>query len=105
MQVTGIGAPAEFGGFTGVVGNFVTKSGGNQFHGLYETFFQNQDMVSTNYPDPGPKIPFKNYDISAQLGGPILKDKLWFFSGFNYVHTQTHPLNNLQLNRQFLQKC
>src|SRR5262249_1061216 len=74
VQVTGIGAPAEYGGFTGVVGNFVTKSGGNQFHGLYETFFQNQHMVSTNIPNPPRQVPFHTYDISTQLGGPILRD-------------------------------
>lgn len=103
VQVTGIGAPAEYGGFTGVVGNFVTKSGGNQFHGLYETLFQNQHMVSSNvpnsqwkdlFPDQDKKIPFHSYDISTQLGGPILRDKLWFFVGFQYPHheTPTYPI-------------
>lgn len=98
LQVTGIGAPAEYGGFTGVVGNFVTKSGGNQFHGLYETLFQNQHMVSTNIPDSEgrllnpdglQKVPFHSYDISTQLGGPILRDKLWFFVGYQYPHHET----------------
>ena len=98
VQVTGIGAPAEYGGFTGVVANFVTKSGGNQFHGLYETLFQNQHMVSTNVPDSvwrslhrglPQKVPFQSYDISAQLGGPILRDKLWFFVGYQYPHHET----------------
>lgn len=91
VQVTGIGAPAEYGGFTGVVGNFITRSGGNQFHGLFETFFQNQDLSFTNTPDPAPKVPFHTYDVSAQVGGPIVHDKLWFFSGFEYPHTSTQP--------------
>jgi Carboxypeptidase regulatory-like domain/TonB dependent receptor-like, beta-barrel len=89
VQVTGIGAPAEYGGFTGVIGNFITRSGGNQFHGLFETFFQNQNMIDTNTPDPPPKKPFKTYDLSAQLGGPVVRDKLWFFSGIEYPHTAT----------------
>jgi len=92
LQVTGIGAPAEYGGFTGVVGNFITRSGGNQFHGLFETFFQNQNLISTNVPDPGPENPFKTYDISAQIGGPILRDKLWFFTGLELPHTEIQPL-------------
>ncbi len=91
VQVAGIGAPAEYGGFTGVVANFITRSGGNQFHGLFETFFQNQDFVSSSTPDAGPEPPFKSYDISAQLGGPILHDKLWFFTGFQYPYNQSHP--------------
>lgn len=91
VQVAGIGAPAEYGGFTGVVGNFITRSGGNQFHGLLETFFQNQNLFSTNTPDQEQTSPFKSYDISAQVGGPILRDKLWFFSGYEYPSTQAHP--------------
>ncbi len=91
VQVAGIGAPAEYGGFTGVVGNFVTRSGGNQFHGLLETFFQNQNLVSTNAPDPGPEQPFKSYDLSLQVGGPISKDTLWFFMGIQYPYLQTRP--------------
>src|SRR5262249_34856226 len=34
VQVVGLGAPAEYGGFTGVVANSITRSGSNQFHGL-----------------------------------------------------------------------
>lgn len=92
VQVVGIGAPAEYGGFTGVVGNYVTRSGGNQFHGLFETFFQNESLVTTNAPDPGPETPFKSYDIGVQVGGPVLRDKLWFFSGFQYPYLQNRPL-------------
>ena len=89
VQVTGIGAPAEYGGFTGVAANFITRSGGNDFHGLFETFFQNQNLTWSNVPNPGREKPFKAYDINAQLGGPILKDKLWFFSGMSIRYTQT----------------
>jgi outer membrane receptor protein involved in Fe transport len=92
VQVSGIGAPAEFGGFTGVVGNFTTRSGSDEFHGLFETFYQDENLSSTNLPDAGPDAPFKTYDFSAQLGGPIQRGKLWFFSGFEYPQTQTHPL-------------
>lgn len=90
-HVSGIGAPAEYGGFTGVVGNFTTRSGGPQYHGLFETFFQNQNLIATNTPNPGQEYPLKNYDFTAQVGGPILRDKLWFFSGIEYTFHQTHP--------------
>ncbi len=51
VYVTGIGAPAEYGEFTGVTANFITRSGSNQFHGLFETFFQNENLTDTNTPD------------------------------------------------------
>lgn len=91
VQVVGNGAPAEYGNYLGVIGNFVTRSGGNQFHGLMQTFFHNEDLVSTNTPDPGQETPFRSWDLSAQIGGPILRDKLWFFSGFQYDYSQTTP--------------
>jgi hypothetical protein len=90
-QVVGNGAPAEYGNFSGVIGNYVTRSGGNQFHGLFETFFHNQNFVSTNVPDPGPEDSFETWDVSTQIGGPIARDKLWFFSGFQFPHTETIP--------------
>jgi outer membrane receptor protein involved in Fe transport len=91
VQVVGNGAPAEYGNYLGVIGNFVTRSGGNQFHGLLETFFENQNLVSTNAPNAGPESPFKSWDLGAQIGGPIIRDKLWFFSGLQYSSTQTTP--------------
>lgn len=91
VQVLGIGAPAEFGGFTGVLGNFITRSGGNQFHGLFESFFYNENLVSINRPQPQREVPFTSYSINFQLGGPIIRDKLWFFSGIQYPQTQRNP--------------
>src|SRR5262249_36567549 len=89
VQVIGIGAPAEYGGFTGVIANYTTRTGGNQFHGLFDTFFQNENLTSSNVPEPDPDKEFKTYDFTSQLGGPILRDKLWFFAGLQYPHTET----------------
>lgn len=91
VQVIGNGAPAEYGNYDGVIGNFVTRSGGNQFHGLLETFFQNENLTSTNEPRPHREIPFKFWVLSTQVGGPIIRDKLWFFSGFQYEYNQETP--------------
>ncbi len=91
VQVTGLGAPAEYGTFTGVVANFVTRSGGNSFHGLLETFFANEALVSENVPNFASQDTFKRSDTSAQLGGPILGDKLWFFTGFQYFYDRREP--------------
>jgi hypothetical protein len=91
VQVVGNGAPAEYGNYSGVIGNYVTRSGSNQFHGLFETFFHNQNFVSTNVPDPGPEDHFETWDVSAQIGGPIIRDKLWFFSGFQFPYSKSSP--------------
>ena len=44
VQLVGLGAPAEYGSFTGVVFNSVTKSGGNQFKGLIDTYYSNSNL-------------------------------------------------------------
>ena len=50
IQVTGLGANAEFGGYTGGIINGVTKSGGNQFHGGLEIYYEPESWVSSNDP-------------------------------------------------------
>lgn len=90
VQVAGLGAPAEYGGFTGVVANSISRSGSNQFHGLLETFFHNENLTSTNTPDPGPEM-IQSWDVSAQIGGSIVPGRLWFFSGFQYLYIENTP--------------
>ncbi len=91
-KVMGVGAPAEYDGFTGAVFNTVTKSGGNQFEGLVDTFIQPDSWNSTNSDDPSlssPKSAYKNAHVS--LGGPITKDKLWFFAALQYYRSDGTP--------------
>ncbi len=100
VQVIGIGAPAEYGQFTGVVSNSITRSGGNEFHGLAETFFQNDGTTGDNtgslpsdlQDDFTPTTVKKFSDNTFQVGGPIIHDKLWFFSGFQYFAEDRVPL-------------
>jgi outer membrane receptor protein involved in Fe transport len=96
VQVAGLGAPAEYGGFTGVVANSVSRSGSNEFHGLVETFFQDDSFNSNNVVDED-TTPFEKIftDTTAQLGGPILRDKLWFFTGLQYLYTKERPFGSL----------
>ncbi|HSE41971.1 MAG TPA: TonB-dependent receptor [Acidobacteriota bacterium] len=94
IQVVSLGAPAEYGGFTGVIANSVSRSGSNQFHGLVEIFFQDDSFNSNNVVDeditPNETI---FTDTTAQLGGPILRDKLWFFVGLQYLFTKETLIN------------
>jgi hypothetical protein len=103
-KIMGLGLPAEYGNFTGVIFNLVTKSGGNRLAGHFEIDFQGQkeDFPSGlwqannngNYAAQFPSVTSpiqKLYEIGAHLGGPIAKDKLWFYVGANYYRTFNYP--------------
>lgn len=88
QEVMTSGVPSEYGGGKGVVGNIVTKSGGNRFSGSANFYYQPKQLYlpygGGTYDES--RIPSKlegykdnKYDTAATLGGPILKDKLWFF--------------------------
>ena len=73
---------AEFGG-SGAAINAVTKSGSNDLHGTAYEYMRNSVLDSRNYFDvPGQKPSFKRNNFGASIGGPIKKDKAFFF--FNY---------------------
>jgi len=83
IEVLDIGAPAEYGNYAGSVVNVVTKSGGNQFHGDANFYWQTQGLTGDNAQIDGIPYHRQEYrDGTAQVGGPILKDKLWFFGGW-----------------------
>jgi len=88
IQVGGIGAPAEYGAYTGAVVNTITKSGGNRYTGLFDAYWTKGSLSSENaslgVQDANPSlaasaIDNKRLDLTAQLGGPIVPDKLFFF--------------------------
>jgi hypothetical protein len=70
---------AEYGKFTGSVMNTVTKSGTNRFHGTLFEFYRNQGLDATSYFDPS-KAELKQHQFGGVFGGPIVKDKLFFFT-------------------------
>ena len=83
---------AQFGG-TGVAINAVTKSGTNSLHGSAYEFIRNSKMDAENYFDvSGVKPPFKRNQFGGTLGGPIKKDKAFYFinyEGFRAGQGQT----------------
>jgi Carboxypeptidase regulatory-like domain len=72
---------AEYGKFTGSVMNTVTKSGTNRFHGTLFEFYRNQGFDATSYFD-NTKAELKQHQYGGVFGGPIMKDKLFFFTDF-----------------------
>lgn len=87
------GQSAEVGYTAGAYVNIVTRSGGNKFSGgatLYNTnkSFVQQLWTDEQYQAMGVSKPSvdRNYnDLSFSLGGPIIKDKLWFFANGRYL--------------------
>ncbi len=75
---------AEFGGKSGGVINVITKSGNNNFHGSVFEFVRNDIFDAKNFfVSPGStKPPFKQNQFGASIGGPIQKDKTFFFADY-----------------------
>lgn len=94
VDVAMFGSPAEYGAFTGASLNVITKSGGNDFTGEFNYFMQSTDWVSDNtaeYRDYGISSPTaaKVTDPNFAVGGPIMKDRAWFFANYNYRKNET----------------
>ncbi|MHB8054886.1 MAG: TonB-dependent receptor [Candidatus Aminicenantales bacterium] len=77
----------EFGSAYGGIVNMVTKSGSNRFHGEASLLLENKGLQAAREPQlaiVSEPDSFANTDAYVNLGGPILKDKLWFFLSENY---------------------
>jgi len=76
---------AEYGRATGAISNVVTKSGGNEFHGAIPIYYTNLDMRRHEEIHPGFTEEAEFYEVEPGLsvGGPIMRDKLWFFASYN----------------------
>jgi hypothetical protein len=73
---------AEYGYRSGPTVLLTTKSGTNQFHGTAYEFLRNTVLDAKDYFDPGPKGKFIQNQYGVSLGGPIKKDKIFYF--FNW---------------------
>jgi len=66
-----------------------TKRGSNEWHGS-EAFFDRQAALNARFPienpAPNPKQPFSRQNYVGTFGGPVAKDKVWFFTSFENVH-------------------
>jgi hypothetical protein len=75
---------AEYGRSSGAVVNIATRSGTNDLHGEVFEFFRHESMDARNFfnAEPQPQSPFKRHQFGANLGGPILKNKTFFFATY-----------------------
>ncbi len=78
--------PAEYVGAPGLISNVITKSGSNAYQGSVNYFFQNSSLVAEN--QNGAAQEFSTKDNGYTLGGPILRDKVWFFGSYRYTNRE-----------------
>jgi hypothetical protein len=106
VRVVALGSKAEYGSFSGAAIDVLTKSGSNDFHGS-AAYYSKLGSIASNQPAPGADLgaPFlfvgegeqlagetkKDWEGSATLGGPIVKDKLWFFGALDYLRSASLP--------------
>jgi hypothetical protein len=75
---------AEYGRNSGAVINIVTKSGTNNWHGGLLEYYRSGKLGARNYFNfaPDPKSPFNNDQFGGSFGGPIVKDKTFFYADY-----------------------
>ena len=96
---------ADTGGTTAGSVVITTKSGTNQWHGS-GAFFDRQAALNSRFPienpAPNPKQPFSRQNYVGTIGGPIVKNKVWFFTSFEAVHEDASiaysPASTTQFN-------
>lgn len=92
FQVVATGANAEFGRTAGGVINVITKSGTNDLHGsLFH--FQRLEALTANASDGKPLKDFRREQFGGTIGGPIKKDKVFFFFALESIREQLTRAN------------
>jgi hypothetical protein len=98
-QMVGAGADARYGGYTGMLMNLVTRSGTDKFDGMGQYQISPTRWQSNNRGNlpAAQRDQFKpvqildRWDASGQLGGPIRRQRLWFFAGWERYRDNTRP--------------
>ena len=92
------GYSAEVGHSLGPQMNIITKPGGNQYHGTLFEFLRNDALDANDYfasALTNPKVPLRMNQFGGNFGGPIIKDKLFFFTNYEGIRQHTTAVNAL----------
>jgi len=111
MQVQSVGVSAEYGNIQGTVFNVVTKQGGDTFR--YDASYYGQSSGLTSRPVvlplAGSRSPtgyqrIRYQDFTTDLGGPVVRERLWFFTGYQYLRDyDSQPGTNPETPRTYRQ--
>lgn len=83
FQATGF--EAEYGGATGGVVNLITKSGGNAFSGSFDVRYRDESFNENGDHFDRDNETSSFFAPAATVGGPLLKDRLWFFAAYERI--------------------
>ena len=76
---------AEYGKTSGGVVNAISRAGTNRLHGNAYEFVRNSALDARNFFDPATIPPFRRNQFGASIGGPIIKDKTFFFGDYEGI--------------------
>jgi hypothetical protein len=107
VRLIALGSKAEYGNFSGVAIDVVTKSGSNELQGSLGFYSQlgtptpsapqegklGRDWLHLNEGANYDAYPKKDMELSLTLGGPFISKKLWFFAAANYLNNEEKQLN------------
>jgi hypothetical protein len=85
--------PAEYGRASAGIINAVTRSGANSFHGTAYEFLRNSALDARNYFDPSGIPLFKRNQFGGAVGGPIWKNRAFFFADYEGIRQSTGLTN------------
>jgi len=96
IQVVSVGAPAEYGENTNARINVVTRSGANRYSGLGEYWTTGPRWTDSNRKSlpPGMFQPIEILEwrnVAGQIGGPAIRNRIWYFSGLDYYRFAYRP--------------
>src|SRR6266568_2064150 len=76
---------AEYGKTSGGVVNAISRSGTNAFHGSAYEFLRNSKLDAANFFEAGQRSPFKRNQFGGAVGGPIIKNRTFFFADYEGI--------------------
>jgi hypothetical protein len=97
VDVRGLGAGAEYGGFQGGLIDITTKRGDNDFRGLVRTSLENEALNSSNLvsSEIGTEVVNRS-DVEGEIQGALVRDKLFFYASAQRIRQERQALNHLR---------
>ncbi len=83
---------AEFGRATAFIANAITRGGGNQMHGTLFEYFNNDRLNANSFANNWtriPRLPYRSNQFGGTLGGPVRRDRLFYFASFDRTYLST----------------
>ena len=91
VEIQTSGFEAEYGRATGGLTNVITKSGGNQFSGTADLRYRDTNFYTDGEHYDTETLDTKYEDYAFTLGGPIVRDRLWFFGSYEMINSERTP--------------